>query len=79
MYLAVMMDLYFRRVTGLSIHKRMTVDLVGRAMQMALNLRQPTNALIFHSDRGSQYMSHHFQQQLRNNNIIASMSGRGAC
>lgn len=79
MYLAVVMDLYSRRIIGWSIHKRMTVDLVERAMQMALNLRQPTNALIFHSDRGSQYTSHRFQQQLRNNNITASMSRRGAC
>ena len=53
MYLAVVMDLYSRRIIGRSIHKRMTVDLVERAMQMALNLRQPTNTLIFHSDRGS--------------------------
>jgi putative transposase len=53
MYLAVVMDLYSRRIIGWSIHKRMTVDLVERAMQMALNLRQPSNALIFHSDRGS--------------------------
>jgi hypothetical protein len=57
----------------------MSVDLVERAMQMALNLRQPTKVLIFHSDRGSQYTSHRFQQQLKNNNITASMSGRGSC
>jgi len=79
MYLAVVMDLYSRRIIGWSIHKRMTVDLVERAMQMALNLRRPAKGLIFHSDRGSQYTSHRFQQQLKNNNIIASMSGRGAC
>ena len=79
MYSAVVIDLYSRRIIGWSIHKRMTADLVERAMKMALNLRQPTNALIFHSDRGSQYTSHRFQQQLRNNNIIASMSGRDAC
>jgi putative transposase len=52
MYLAVVMDLYSRRIISWSIHKRMTVDLVERAMQKALNLRQPSNALIFHSDRG---------------------------
>ncbi len=79
MYLAIVMDLYSRRIIGWSIHKRMTVDLVERAMQMALNLRQPTKALIFHSDRGSQYTSHRFQKQLKDNNIIVSMSGRGAC
>jgi putative transposase len=79
MYLAVVMDLYSRRIIGWSIHKRMTVDLVERAMQMALNIRQPAKGLIFHSDRGSQYTSHRFQKQLKDNNIIASMSGRGAC
>ena len=79
MYLAVVMDLYSRRIIGWSIHKRMTVDLVERAMQMALNLRGPTKRLIFHSDRGSQYTSHRFQQMLKNNDIVASMSGRGAC
>ena len=79
MYLAIVMDLYSRRIIGWAIHKRMTVDLVERAMQMALNLRKPTKGLIFHSDRGSQYTSHRFQQQLKNNNVTASMSGRGAC
>ena len=71
--------IYSRRIIGWAIHKRMTVDLVERAMQMALNLRKPTKGLIFHSDRGSQYTSHRFQQQLKNNNVTASMSGRGAC
>ena len=73
------MDLYSRRIISWSIHKRMTVDLVERAMQMALNIRRLTKGLIFHSDRGSQYTRHRFQQQLKNNNITASMSGRGAC
>lgn len=54
----------------------MIFDLVERAMQMPLNLRQPTEALISHSDRGSQYTSRHFQQQLKSNNNIALMSGR---
>jgi len=78
-YLAIVMDLYSRRIIGWSIHKRMTVDLVELAMQMALNLRRPTKGLIFHSDKGSQYTSHRFLQQLKNNNITASISERGAC
>jgi len=65
MYLAIVMDLYSRRIIGWSIHKRMIVDLVERAIQMALNLRKPTKGLIFHSDRGYQYTSHRFQQQLK--------------
>ena len=57
----------------------MTVDLVERAMQIALNLRRSAKDLISNCDRGSKYTSHRFQQQLRNNNFIASMSGRGTC
>ena len=79
MYLAIVMGLYSRRIIGWAIHKRMTIDLVERAMQMSLNLRKPTQGLILHSDRGSQYTSHRFQQQLKSNNITASMSGLGAC
>jgi len=60
MYLAIVIDLYSRCIIGWLIHKRMTVDLVERAMQMALNLRRPTAGLIFHSDRGSKYTNHHF-------------------
>ena len=73
MYLAIVMDLYSRRIIGWAMSKRMTVDLVQRAMQMAINLRVPGKGLIFHSDRGSQYTSKRF------NCIKASMSGVGAC
>jgi putative transposase len=54
MYLAIVMDLYSRRIIGWSINKRMTVFLVNKAMSMAINTRQPNNGVIFHSDRGSQ-------------------------
>ena len=57
----------------------MTVDLTMRAFQMAVNLRQPTSDLLFHSDRGSQYTSRCYQALLKRNKVIASMSGRGAC
>ena len=57
MYLATEMDLYSRRIVGWSISKRMTVDLVGRALQMGINIRQPKAGSMFHSDRGSQYTS----------------------
>ncbi|MBA6308776.1 DDE-type integrase/transposase/recombinase [Colwellia sp. MB3u-70] len=46
---------------------------------MALNLRQPTKEMIFHNDINSQYTSHRFQSQLKNNHMTASMSGREAC
>lgn len=79
MYLAIVMDLYSRRIVGWAIDKRMTVDLVSRAMQMAINLRAPGKGLIFHSDRGSQYTSKAFRRLLKRRHINASMSGVGAC
>lgn len=79
MYLAVVMDLHSRRIIGWALSKRMTVDLTMRAMQMAINLRQPKAGLIFHSDRGSQYTSKRFQSLLWSNRITPSMSGCGAC
>ena len=64
MYLAIVMDLYSRRIVGWSISKRMTVDLVERALQMAVNIRRPNAGLMFHSDRGSQYTSGRFSKLL---------------
>ena len=55
MYLAIVMDLYSRRIVGWHIDKRMTSDLIGRALMMAINLRQPRAGLVFHNDCGSQY------------------------
>ena len=59
MYLAIVMDLYSRRIVGWHIDKRMTTDLVSKAMIKAYSLRQPPKGLVFHSDRGSQYTSKH--------------------
>ncbi|CAH9058158.1 IS3 family transposase ISSde6 [Pseudoalteromonas holothuriae] len=60
MYLAIVMDLYSHRIVGWHIYKRMTTDLVSKAMMKADNLRQPPKGLVFHSDRGSQYTSKHY-------------------
>ncbi len=57
----------------------MNQALVIRAMIMAINLRQPNNGLIFHSDRGSQYACKAYQKLLKNHSIIPSMSGKGNC
>jgi len=75
MYLAIVMDLYSRRVIGWSISTRMTDDLVERALQLAINIRQPKAGLLFHSDRGSQYTS----GLLKKYKIRACMSSVGAC
>lgn len=79
MYLAVVMDLYSRRIVGWAIDKRMTTSLISRAMIKAYNLRQPPKGLVFHSDRGSQYTSKAFGKLLKGYGLRASMGDVGAC
>ena len=79
MYLAIVMDLYSRRIVGWSIDKRMTSNLIGRALMMAINLRQPKAGLVFHSDRGSQYTGKLYQSLLASFGIRPSMGDVGAC
>jgi transposase InsO family protein len=64
LYLAVVLDLYSRQVVGWSMQPHMQTDLVTDALRMAWFRRRPEPGLIFHSDRGSQYCSHAFQQVL---------------
>jgi len=78
-YLAVVIDLYSRRVVGWSIDRRLRKALVIRALMMAVNLRKPPPGLIHHSDRGSQYASHDYQKLLRQYDMICSMSRKGNC
>jgi len=78
-YLAVVIDLYSRRVVGWSMDRRMKKALVIRALMMAINLRKPPPGLIHHSDRGSQYASHAYQKLLRQHRMVASMSRKGNC
>ena len=79
MYLAIVMDLYSRRIVGRSIDKRVTSNLIGRALMMAINLRQPKAGLVFHSDRGSQYTGKLYQSLLASFGIRPSMGDVGAC
>lgn len=79
MYLAIVMDLYSRRIVGWHIDKRMRVDLVSKALIKAYNLRQPPSGLVFHSDRGSQYTSKHYRKLLSSYGMRASMGDVGAC
>jgi len=78
-HLAVVMDLYSRRIIGWAIHGRMTERLAMGALDMALISRRPQGTLIHHSDQGSQYQSHLFQAKLKENNIRLSMSRKGNC
>ena len=65
LYLAVVTDLYSRKVVGWSMSSRMRAQLVCDALKMAIWQRQPDAGLIHHSDRGSQYASHAFRQLLQ--------------
>lgn len=79
LYVAVVMDLFSRRVVGLSMNERMTVNLALDALNQAVIHRKPPKGLLHHSDKGSQYTSHAFRKQLNAHGMVASMSGTGCC
>ena len=81
LFLAVVIDLFSRRVVGWSMQLEMRTSLVIDALEMAWFGRSSSNSTgrIFHSDRGSQYASHEFSRALQKCGIIASMSRKGNC
>ena len=79
LYLAVVLDLFSRKVVGWSLQATMTADLVKDALAMAVGRRHPSTGLLHHSDRGSQYASEAYRQELEKYGIIASMSRKGNC
>ena len=79
LYLAVVIDLYARKVVGWSMSSRMTSRLVCDALLMAIWRRRPSAGLIHHSDRGVQYASRAFRKLLKVHGILGSMSRKGDC
>lgn len=79
LYLAVVMDLYSRKIVGYAMSSRMTADLVCTALQVAIHTRQPSIGLIMHTDRGSQYCSIQYQELLKQHGLRCSMSAKGLC
>jgi transposase InsO family protein len=79
LYLAVVMDLFSRQIVGWSMSPRINKKLVMDAQLMAIWQRKLLTGLISHSDRGSQYCSHAFQQLLKAHKIDCSMSRKGDC
>ena len=79
LYLAVVMDLYSRRIVGWAMDRRVGRHLVIEALTMALGYRQPQGTLLHHSDRGPQYTSDDFRDVLKAHGIECSMSARGHC
>lgn len=79
LYLAVVLDLYSRRIVGWAMSDSLERQLVIDALQMALLARRPAPGLIHHSDRGSQYASQDYQTLLTKHQLRCSMSRAGNC
>jgi putative transposase len=79
LYLAVILDLFSRRVLGWALSERLTSPLPLEALRMALARRRPRPGLLHHSDRGTQYVSTEYQGLLARHGIVISMSRRGNC
>lgn len=77
MYLAVVIDLFSRRVIGWAASDRMKKGLTIRALDMAVRLCNLSLNCIFHSDRGSQYGSRDLRKRLMTHGLLASMSEKG--
>ena len=77
--LAVFLDLDSRQVVGWARSDQVNPDLVKQALEMAVGRRRPARGLLHHTDRGSQYASHAYRDQLRRHGMICSMSGKGDC
>jgi transposase InsO family protein len=79
MYLAVILDLYSRRVVGWAVRTTLQTDVVCAALHLALGQRQPSPGLVHHSDRGVQYASAEYQAVLTAHGVVPSMSRPGDC
>lgn len=79
LYLAVVIDLFARRVIGWATSNRLHTELALSALRRAITVRRPAAGLIHHADRGSQYCSLDYQAELRRHGIRISMSGKGNC
>ncbi len=78
-YLAVVIDLYSRRVLGWAMQSRQTADVVLQALLMAVWRRKPKDKVLVHSDQGSQFTSMAWASFLKHHNLVHSMSRRGHC
>ncbi len=79
LYLAVLLDLFSRRVVGWAMDKRMTRHLPLRALRMAVQRRRPPKGCIHHTDQGSQYASREYRAELLAHGLVCSMSAKGRC
>ncbi len=78
-YLAVLLDLFSRKVVGWSLQGHMQTELCLQALRGAVTVRQPAPGLLHHTDRGSQYTSDDYQKELKALGATPSMSRKGNC
>ena len=79
LYLAVILDLFSRRIVGWSVSDTNDTQLASRALRKALHARRPSSGLVHHTDRGSPYASLAYSAVLRQYGLVASMSRAGDC
>ena len=79
LYLAVVMDLFSRKIVGWALARNMAVKMVKEALLMAIGRRKPAPGLIHHSDRGIQYACNEYRRLLRSHGMVSSMSRSGNC
>lgn len=79
LYLAIVMDLFSRKIVGWSMKSHMRASLVNDALSMALLKRKPEKGLIWHTDRGSQYASKSHRELTKKYSVMQSMSRKGNC
>lgn len=79
LYVAIVMDLFSRKIVGLSMGDSLKTELVTKALKQAIMQREVNEELLHHSDKGCQYTSKEFKQLVDNHKIKLSMSGTGRC
>lgn len=79
LYVAIVLDLYSRKVVGLAMGNMLTKGLVCDALHQAILQRRPASGLLLHSDRGTQYSSSQYRAIIREHHMQQSMSRKGDC
>ena len=79
LYLALVLDLYARKIVGWAMSETMPQELMLHALDVALGWRDPGQGLVHHSDRGSQYAANDYRRKLAARGIVVSMSRKGDC
>ena len=79
LYLAVLLDLFARKIVGWSMHDRPNLEVTLRALDMALEQRRPAPGLVHHTDQAPLYSAYEYRNRMQDHGLVPSMSGRGNC